>query len=56
MSNCKKLKSILSRKDATIVPGTPNALFANVIQSLGYECAYVTGAGVANMYLGVPTI
>ncbi|MBN9305454.1 MAG: carboxyvinyl-carboxyphosphonate phosphorylmutase [Devosia sp. 67-54] len=38
------------------MPGTPNALFANVIQELGYECAYVTGAGVTNMYLGAPDI
>ncbi len=52
----KKLKAIFERREATILPGTPNALFANVIESLGYECAYVTGAGIANMYLGVPDI
>ena len=51
-----KLKAIFARREATIIPGTPNALFANVIESLGYECAYVTGAGIANMYLGVPDI
>jgi 2-methylisocitrate lyase-like PEP mutase family enzyme len=55
-SKANKLKAIFARRDATIIPGTPNALFANVIESLGYECAYVTGAGIANMYLGVPDI
>lgn len=38
------------------MPGTPNALFANVIENLGFECAYVTGAGVTNMYLGAPDV
>ena len=51
-----RLKSILARREAVIMPGTPNALFANVIEELGYECAYVTGAGVTNMYLGAPDV
>ncbi len=55
-SNADKLKAIFARRDATIVPGAPNALFANIVESLGYECAYVTGAGIANMHLGVPDI
>ncbi len=38
------------------MPGTPNALFANVIENLGYDCAYITGAGVTNMYLGAPDV
>ena len=37
-------------------PGTPNALFARVIEDLGFEGVYVTGAGIANMSLGVPDI
>jgi 2-methylisocitrate lyase-like PEP mutase family enzyme len=55
-SNAKKLKAILARRDAAIFPGTPNALFARVIEDLGFESAYVTGAGIANMHLGVPDI
>ena len=30
--------------------------FARVIEDLGFEAAYITGAGVANMALGVPDI
>ncbi|SEQ49080.1 2-Methylisocitrate lyase, PEP mutase family [Devosia sp. YR412] len=55
-SQAARLKSILARREAVIMPGTPNALFANVIQELGYECAYITGAGVTNMYLGSPDV
>ena len=51
-----RLKALLARKQAAILPGTPNALFARVIEDLGYEAVYVTGAGIANMSLGVPDI
>ena len=51
-----KLKSLLAAKRAAIFPGTPNALFARVIEDLGFEAVYVTGAGIANMSLGVPDI
>ncbi len=51
-----RLKALLARKRAAILPGAPNALFARVIEDLGYEAVYVTGAGIANMSLGVPDI
>jgi 2-methylisocitrate lyase-like PEP mutase family enzyme len=38
------------------VPGAANALFARVIEDLGFEAVYVTGAGIANMHLGAPDI
>jgi len=52
----EKLKHIMSRRDAVIVPGVANALFARVVEDLGYEALYVTGAGIANMHLGAPDI
>jgi 2-methylisocitrate lyase-like PEP mutase family enzyme len=51
-----RLKGLLARKQAAILPGTPNALFARVIEDLGYDAAYITGAGIANMSVGVPDI
>lgn len=39
-----------------VVPGAANALTARVIQDLGFEAVYITGAGVANTYLGVPDL
>jgi len=50
------LKTILSRREATILAGAANGLFARIIEDIGYEAVYVTGAGVANMYLGAPDI
>jgi len=50
------LKSMLSRREAVVLAGAANGLFARIIEDLGYEAVYVTGAGVANMYLGAPDI
>ena len=50
------LKTIFSQRKATILAGAANDLFARIIEDLGYEAVYVTGAGVANMYLGAPDI
>src|SRR5687768_14915669 len=51
-----RLKDLLVSRRAAILPGTPNALFARVIATHGFEAVYVTGAGIANMSLGVPDI
>jgi 2-methylisocitrate lyase-like PEP mutase family enzyme len=50
------LKTIFNRREATIFAGAANGLFARIIEDLGYEAVYVTGAGIANMYLGAPDI
>ena len=51
-----RLKSILTRRKAVLMPGAANALFARIIEDLGFEACYVTGAGIANMHLGAPDI
>jgi 2-methylisocitrate lyase-like PEP mutase family enzyme len=51
-----RTQRLIGQRKAITVPGTANALFARVIQDLGYEIVYVTGAGVTNMSLGVPDI
>jgi 2-methylisocitrate lyase-like PEP mutase family enzyme len=51
-----RLKQILARRQAVTVPGAANALFARVIEDLGFEVVYVTGAGIANMHLGAPDV
>jgi 2-methylisocitrate lyase-like PEP mutase family enzyme len=50
------LREIASRRQAVLAPGAANALFARIIEDLGFECVYVTGAGIANMALGAPDI
>lgn len=37
-----------------IVPGAFNAMSARLIADLGFEAIYVTGAGVTNMWFGMP--
>ena len=56
MKPTTRLKEIVARRAAVQAPGTANALFARVIEDLGFEVVYVTGAGIANMHLGVPDI
>ena len=38
------------------MPGAPNALAARVIADLGFTAVYLTGAGLTNMYLGLPDL
>ena len=56
MRSTRVLKELVARRQAVTVPGAANAMFARVIEDLGFEAAYITGAGVANMALGVPDI
>jgi len=53
-STRKTLKSLVNARRGAIVPGAFNALSARVIEDLGFEAIYVTGAGVTNMNLGLP--
>lgn len=56
MRKTLKLKGIMTRREAVTIPGAANAMFARVIEELDFEAIYVTGAGIANMSLGVPDI
>ena len=50
------LRQRLQRRDALLAPGAGNALTARIIQDAGFEVCYVTGAGIANTYLGAPDV
>ena len=52
----RSLRDLLRRKQAVLLPGAANALTARVIEDLGFEAIYVTGAGVTNTFLGMPDI
>lgn len=55
MSTKGKIFRKLIEKDGMIVaPGATTPLFAKVIQESGFELAFVTGAGVANMNFDLP--
>lgn len=48
------LRGIVGARRGVLVPGAANALTARMIEDLGFEALYVTGAGVTNTYLGMP--
>lgn len=50
------LRTLTDRRNAMLVPGAANALNARIIEDLGFEAIYVTGAGLANTMLGMPDI
>ncbi|QCN98338.1 carboxyvinyl-carboxyphosphonate phosphorylmutase (plasmid) [Azospirillum argentinense] len=54
MSTRKTLKTLVEARRGAIVPGAFNALSAKVVEDLGFEAIYVTGAGVTNMWFGMP--
>jgi 2-methylisocitrate lyase-like PEP mutase family enzyme len=49
-----EFRALLQPGAAIILPGVANALAARVVADLGFPAAYVTGAGIANTYLGIP--
>ncbi|GKT00514.1 isocitrate lyase/PEP mutase family protein [Acidovorax sp. SUPP3434] len=54
MSTRKQLKSFAEARRGLIVPGAFNALSAKVVEDLGFKAIYITGAGVTNMWFGMP--
>ena len=54
MNTKQQLKSLAEARRGVIVPGAFNALSARVVADLGFEAIYVTGAGVTNMWFGLP--
>jgi 2-methylisocitrate lyase-like PEP mutase family enzyme len=53
-STKQRLRALVDARRGALVPGAFNALSARVIEDLGFEAIYVTGAGVTNMGLGLP--
>ncbi len=56
MQKTRLLKNLAAQRNAIMLPGAANAMFARVIEDLGFKAVYVTGAGIANMHLGAPDV
>ena len=54
MSTRNTLRKLAEARRGVLVPGAFNALSARVVEDLGFEALYVTGAGVTNMWFGLP--
>lgn len=56
----KNLKAILrdrvNQRNGLLVPGAFDALSARMIADLGFEAVYLSGAGLTNMYYGLPDL
>ena len=50
------LGTLLGERRGLLVPGAANALAARIIDDLGFEALYLTGAGLTNTYLGIPDL
>jgi 2-methylisocitrate lyase-like PEP mutase family enzyme len=55
-STRRRLKQRLAARAGILVPGAANAMTARIIEELGFEAVYVTGAGITNMSLGMPDL
>ncbi|MBK1615817.1 carboxyvinyl-carboxyphosphonate phosphorylmutase [Rubrivivax gelatinosus] len=54
MSTRSHLRALAEARRGVLVPGAFNALSARIVADLGFEAVYVTGAGVTNMWFGLP--
>lgn len=52
----QRLRSMLKPGAGLIMPGAGNALTARIIERSGFELMLLSGAAVANTYLGVPDV
>jgi 2-methylisocitrate lyase-like PEP mutase family enzyme len=50
------LRAKLEERRGLLVPGAANALAARIIEDLGFEAVYLTGAGVTNSFWGMPDL
>lgn len=50
------LRAKLGERRGLLVPGAANALAARIIEDLGFEAVYISGAGVTNSLWGMPDL
>ena len=50
------LRERVNQRSGLLVPGAFNAMSARTIADLGFEAVYLSGAGLTNMYYGLPDL
>ena len=50
------LRQMAAQRRGLLVPGAANALAARVIEQLGFEAVYLSGAGLTNTFYGLPDL
>lgn len=56
MTQTRKLRNLIERKEILVAPGAFDALSAKLIESVGFEAVYMTGFGTAASVAGFPDI
>jgi len=51
-----RMRELIDTPRATLLPGATDALTARVVEQLGFDAVYLSGAGFANAQLGVPDL
>ena len=54
-SKSRKLRELIAQ-GCGMMPGVPNAAMARLVERVGFDAVYVSGAGLANSTAGVPDI
>lgn len=52
----RSLRRLVTARRGLLVPGAANALTARVIETMGFEAVYLSGAGVTNTFYGMPDL
>jgi 2-methylisocitrate lyase-like PEP mutase family enzyme len=52
----RRLKALVAARQGVLIPGVGNALAARVVEDLGFEAVYLSGAGLSNTFLGMPDL
>ena len=56
MDRAEQLRKFVDQRRGLPLPGAANPLFARIIEDLGFEAVYISGAAVANMQHGLPDL
>lgn len=51
-----RLRRLLAERAILVLPGVFNALTARLVERVGFEALYISGAGVTNSLLGMPDL
>ncbi|MFB6131954.1 MAG: oxaloacetate decarboxylase [Halanaeroarchaeum sp.] len=50
------LADLIARDEIAVLPGSFNALSANIVEKVGFDAVYLSGAGVSNARLGIADV
>ena len=56
MSQASRFRTLLKRDGMVVAPGAYDCITAKLIEQAGFAAVYLTGAGLTNMYLGLPDL